>query len=207
MPPEGQGSPDAKGDTASFAPVDLTDGRKPWEWRSRWSPEARRMMALEASYLTLLLFLGPVLLLLLATGRFGDWDSGNMALASRPAAAWLGGLLGGTIFGIKWLYHTAAKGSWHEDRRLWRLLTPHVSGGLACSFAILAGSGLIAIFDRQSFTSVGVNFGFGFVVGYFSDAAIAKLAELAEVLFGPTKAGKRGGDKDGGDQGSGSPRQ
>lgn len=38
--------------------------------------------------------------------------------------AGLGGLLGGLVFCGKWLYHSIAKGRWHQDRRMWRFL-PH----------------------------------------------------------------------------------
>ena len=39
--------------------------------------------------------------------------------ANRYALLAGGGLLGGTVYGGKWLYHAVAKGLWHEDRKLW----------------------------------------------------------------------------------------
>jgi hypothetical protein len=101
--------------------------------------------------------------------------------------ALLGGVLGGTLFSIKWLYHVVAKNLWNIDRRLWRLFTPYLSGALALAFVVLMGSGLLVIFDQKALASVWVCFGLSFLVGYFSDNATAKLSEVARTLFGTTK--------------------
>ena len=112
------------------------------------------------------------------------------SLTSRQVLfAWLGGILGGTLYAIKWLYHVVAKNLWNSDRRLWRLFTPHVSGGLATVFIILLGSGLVTIVDPDAMASIWVCFGMSFLIGYFSDNATAKLTEVAETLFGRTDRG------------------
>ena len=105
--------------------------------------------------------------------------------------AWLGGTFGGTMFDIKWLYHSVAKQIWHQDRRLWRVFTPHISGGLAFVVVALISSGLLRVFDRYATESKSLVFGLAFLVGYFSDNSIAKLAEVAGTIFGSVRANKK----------------
>jgi hypothetical protein len=102
--------------------------------------------------------------------------------------AWLGGTLGGTLFDLKWLYHSVAKQQWHLDRRLWRLFTPHISGGLAFVMIALISSGVFRVFDNTATKSCSLVVSVSFLVGYFSDSAIAKLTEIAETLFGTSRA-------------------
>ena len=97
--------------------------------------------------------------------------------------------MGGTIFAIKWLYHSVARGIWHEDRRLWRLWTPWISLGLAFVFWALMSSGLLKIFNPAAMSSELTTLSLGFLIGYFSDAATAKLAEVANTLFGVVRNG------------------
>jgi hypothetical protein len=96
--------------------------------------------------------------------------------------------MGGVLFDLKWLYHTVARGLWNQDRRLWRVFTPHISGGLSCFFLALVASGVLRIFDTKATDALSLVIGLGFLVGYFSDSAIAKLTEVAETLFGTTRA-------------------
>ena len=88
---------------------------------------------------------------------------------------------------MKWLYHSVAKHIWNEDRTLWRSFTPLISGGL--SFAVLAmiNSKLFGIFDSQLTASIPRSAAVAFLVGFFSDNTIAKLAEIAESIFGTTR--------------------
>ena len=94
--------------------------------------------------------------------------------------AWIGGTFGGLVFAGKWLYHTVARGYWNLDRRLWRVLTPHLSGILALFIVIIFSSD---IFNECQTYSIHKSCGIGFLVGYFSDNAIGKLSELANVFF------------------------
>src|SRR5215213_6161422 len=49
-----------------YAPVELTDDRQPYEWKTRWpDSRARSKIRREAWYLAFLLFLVPVALVLL----------------------------------------------------------------------------------------------------------------------------------------------
>jgi peptidoglycan biosynthesis protein MviN/MurJ (putative lipid II flippase) len=117
------------------------------------------------------------------------------AVLLRYAFAWLAGILGGTLYDAKWLYHTVARQLWHQDRRIWRLFTPHISGGLAFVVISLVASGLLRIFDRRAVESNAMVIGVGFLVGYFSDSAVAKLAEIAETLFGTNRSKEKHRDK------------
>jgi hypothetical protein len=96
-------------------------------------------------------------------------------------------MLGGTLFAIKWLYHVVAKELWNLDRRLWRLFTPHISGGLAFAVIALVSSGILRMFDAEALSRNSVVVGLGFLVGYFSDSAVAKLTEISEALFGTSR--------------------
>jgi hypothetical protein len=109
------------------------------------------------------------------------------ATITRYALAWLGGTLGGTLFSIKWLYHVVAKQLWHLDRRLWRLFTPHLSGGLAFAVFTMVSSGILSIFNTTATSSPSLIVGSSFLVGYFSDNATAKLHEVAVTLFGTNR--------------------
>jgi hypothetical protein len=174
---------------ASFAPADLTDGRNPGDFCSRYQdPQAKREITLEATYLGLLIIAIPCLMIFLWLGYPKDWSGisdSRYTPILKYGFAWLSGALGGTLFDVKWLYHSVAKTKWHEDRRLWRLFIPHLSGGLAFACIALISSRIIPIIDIQSLSSV---VGIAFMVGYFSDHAIAKLTEIAENLLGSNRS-------------------
>jgi hypothetical protein len=176
------------GPDATFAPGDLTDGRRPGEWRSRYEAAAWKHIWVEASYLLAIMVVTLALLLLTWLKYFqAMWHltPEDATTFGRYMFCWLGGTLGGTLFAMKWHYHSVAKLLWHLDRRLWRYLTPHISGGLAfASLAVIqsfggSGSGFPATNARA--------LAVGFLIGFFSDNALAKLAEIAETLLGPTK--------------------
>ena len=178
-----------------FAPADATDGRQLLDWQSRYTdPAARRGIRNEAWYLATLFFGAPLLALVLWLGCPKDWfditdDKYPMLLVY--GLAWAGGTFGGTMFDIKWLYHSVAKQTWHLDRRLWRIFTPHISGGLALVVVALISSGLLRVFDRGAIESKSLVFGVAFLVGYFSDNSIAKLAEVAGTLLGSVRTNKK----------------
>jgi hypothetical protein len=175
-----------------FAPADPTDGRELGDWRSRYDdPFARRVFWFEAAYLAALLITVPILVLVLWLGRPKAWlrvSDQTYKPVLKYGVAWLSGVLGGTLFDVKWLYHSVARQTWHLDRRLWRLFTPHLSGGLAFVVVALISSGMLRVFDRQALESMSMVLGIGFMVGYFSDSAVAKLSEIAETLFGASSA-------------------
>lgn len=180
-------------ETPEFAPVDITDGRAALDYESHYPPEVRKEMRGEIIYLGLLLLLSPILIVLLYTGvpnRFLLLDPNVYRKISLFGTAWMSGLIGGTLFDMKWTYHVIAKTIWHQDRKFWRILTPHISAGLAFGVVALMSSGIFKIFDRSALESHSVVVAISFLVGYFSDNAIAKLAEIAETLFGRSRTKK-----------------
>ncbi len=175
-----------------FAPDDPTDGRELLDWPSKYKdPDAKRGIRLEAAYLAVLLLGVPIAIVILWLDYPKYWlglSDQKYKSILKYGIAWLSGVLGGTLFDLKWLYHCVARLSWHMDRRLWRIFTPHISGGLAFAFVALISSGMLRIFDRQAVESLSLVVGVAFVVGYCSDMAVAKLTEIAETLFGASRA-------------------
>src|SRR5580698_1230801 len=137
-----------------FGASDPTDNRKLLEWRSRYPAEASKEIKFEAAYLGALLFATPLLLVAFyCHAPYYFWRVINTPLqqsVARYGLAWIGGTLGGTLFAIKWLYHVVARELWNLDRRLWRLFTPHISGGLAFAVIALVSSGMMKIFDAKA---------------------------------------------------------
>jgi len=171
--------------TTSFAPADPTDGRPVGVWRTRYEPEAWPYIRKEACYVGLMIIAIAVMIVCIRFDFFG-------LLAIPPSIkkltyAWIGGTLGGTLFSTKWLYHSVARNLWNQDRFLWRIFTPHISGALAFSFILLISSGIISLFSPAAMEKNNAVFGFSFLIGYFSDSAIAKLTEIANTIFGATQ--------------------
>jgi hypothetical protein len=175
-----------------FGASDPTDNRRLLEWKSRYPPEARKEIRVEAFYLGAILFGTPWLLVgfhaHLPYMFWRDVSPSSQEAVSRFGLAWVGGMLGGTLFAIKWLYHVVARELWNLDRRLWRLFTPHISGGLAFGVIVLVSSGVLKIFDSRAANSHATIVGLAFLVGYFSDSAVAKLTEIADTLFGTSRS-------------------
>lgn len=171
-----------------FAPADYTDGRKPLQWETKYPPAARKKITLEAIYVAGIFILCSVavFVLLFEGDSILSSNSQPQKLLSH-LYGWLGGTIGGTLFSIKWLYHSVAKLLWHEDRRLWRVFIPHISGAVAFFTILLIGSGILQIFNPDLVKNPTGVLGFAFLIGYFSDKALAKLAETADTLFGVTK--------------------
>jgi hypothetical protein len=169
-----------------FAPDAPTDGRKLYEWESRWPKPARQCMQREFVYLIFIL-VGPCVALALHISKVL-----HMPLEILGALA---GISGGSAFAIKWFYHSIAKGLWHLDRCYWRIITPIVSGVIAFFSAILVRSDMLNIFNLNTFEKPLNIIILGFVAGYFSDSAIAKFAEVAASLFGQTSSIKKGSDR------------
>lgn len=171
----------------SFAPDDSQDGRLTGEWQTRYDKKAWRNITGEAAYLVVLLFVVPLILFALwsrAAAPYLDLSPERYDVFCRFVFVGLGGVVGGTLFGMKWLYHVVARGLWHEDRRLWRFLTPLISGTLAFSIGVLISSDIFGAFDPAALQTGSSAFAIGFLVGYFSDTALAKLSEVARSLFG-----------------------
>lgn len=161
---------------------DPSDGRKPGDWTSRYNKDgAMGKIYFEAGYLLTLLIIVCIIAITLGIQCKNQFIKCDFALSPTVHSycfAWVGGMLGGIVFASKWLYHTVAKGIWNIDRRLWRVLSPLLSGVLAVMFVVI-----ICCFNTIEVFSIQKSCGIGFLVGYFSDTAIGKLSELANVFF------------------------
>lgn len=177
---------------SGFAPYDLTDGRNQGSWQSRYDPQALIAIKWEKRYLIAVLLISLFLPLLMGVlfSVYSKNISIDLSNIKKYFFAWAGGTLGGTMFSAKWLIHTIAKNTWNIDRQLWRILTPHLSAALALVFVILINSQMLSITPPTSLT-IHKCYGIGFLVGYFSDNAIGKLTELAQVVFGSGISNKK----------------
>ena len=189
----------SKKTTVSFAPADPTDGRLAGAWRTRYDDEALPYIWKEAYYVGALLILIPSITICIHQDFFGLLDIPTSI--KKYSYAWIGGCLGGTLFSTKWLYHSVARNVWNQDRLLWRVFTPHISGALAFSFILLISSGIINLFSPTAMNKHDAVFGLSFLIGYFSDSAIAKLTEIANTMFGatqkePPKVSEKASDKE-----------
>lgn len=177
---------------SGFGQADPTDNRDVLDWKSKYAdPDARKEIRQEAGYLGVLLLGAPVAILILWLRWPQTWlgiPDQRYNVVLRYGLAWVAGTLGGAIFDLKWLYHVVARQLWHQDRRLWRIFTPHISGGVAFGVVALVESDLIRIFDRTIMSRSVAVVGLSFLIGYFSDSSIAKLTELADTLFGTTRS-------------------
>src|SRR5262249_47510595 len=100
-------------------------------------------------------------------------DSFNIAVGGLTA-----GIVGGTTNSIKWLYHVVGRNLWNQDRLLWRIYTPFLSGTMSLFLMFGISSGLITIFSKEAVSDVRMILAIGFLSGYFSDNAFGKMAEI-----------------------------
>lgn len=181
-------SEDDGSEEEGFAPVDLTDGRNDYEWESKWPPDAWRGIRFEGVYLTILLITLPVTTVAIwrqvPRNWLGDISSEEYDFLALRVYSIVGGILGGTLFSMKWLYHSVAHGRWHRDRRLWRFMTPMIAGGLAFAMLLLATADIVPLIDTEKLAEPQATLGVAFLVGYFSDNAIGALANFANSVLG-----------------------
>jgi hypothetical protein len=171
----------------AFAPANPTDNRALYDFASRWPSDARRAQCREGCYLGALaaVGLGGLFALLICTRVTLE-----PKINSCIALAFSAGLLGGTVFCLKWWYHSIAKGIWNLDRRAWRIAVPWQGALVAVFVHVLFKSDLLGFLNPTALDKIHNILAFGFIVGYFSDSAIAKLAEIAESLFGASRGGR-----------------
>lgn len=169
-----------------------TDGREPYDWESKYPLEARKKMKGEAIYIGVVLFFSLVGLFLNWCGIFsnllkvGAEQVVSSEVFEGTILYFFSGLLGGTIFGIKYFYRVVARGYWTQDRRYWRIFSPWVSSCIALVVGCMVVSGYI---NADQNPSIAVGTCIGFIAGYFADEAVGKMSEVATALFGSnTKA-------------------
>lgn len=188
-----QATPDAKDEhhAKNALEGDPTDGRDAYDWESRYPREARIQYYWEAAYVGALLVLAMILLAVNWLGwpsRVIGLQADDQLVLTRYSYYAVSGLLGGTVFGGKYLYRVVARGYWSEDRRLWRLLSPWLSVAVAFAVGTFVEAGWLSLKSPERPPTI---IGIGFLVGYFSDSALAKMQELADVLFGATVAASK----------------
>lgn len=178
-----------------IAPVktdEYTDGRKLWEWESKFPSDAQKEIKFEARMLIITLVLA-----LLITGIFLGLGNTSfeivLPLGETPPTLFINctllstfftGCVGGITFSIKWLVHTAATGKWHMDRRYWRLLVPWIGGVYALVVLALFDAGLFARGNSETASFSAVSPALAFLVGYFSDGVSGLLSNVANAVFG-----------------------
>lgn len=177
------------GEAISDPTIGLDDGRKPWEWQTKFPPEAKKLINREAWVAG-----GYLALFLMATfacaGFQGKTFEFNIApnvafvLDTKLLAIFFTGALGGTTFSIKWLMHSVAKGKWHVDRFLWRIFVPLVGGVYAVIVSNLFSGGLIGGGQPKQDGSIATITALAFLVGYFSDGVSGLLTNVANAVFG-----------------------
>ena len=147
---------------------DYTDGRRPYEWESKFPDEAKKHIRRES------IVLAVALVVLVCLTGVALTLSGNPSVLSttisidlRMAVLFFCGAVGGTTFSIKWLIHSVAKGSWHLDRRLWRLFVPLVGGVYACAVLTLLDSGMILGHSADVSRGTASAASMAFLIGYF----------------------------------------
>jgi len=174
---------------------DPTDGREAYEWVTHYPRIAWLQIIWEAIYLVVIFFIS--LFIIFATWR--GWACSFLSVSPEeafPLKKYLyyatSGMLGGAAFGIKYFYRVVARGYWHQDRIIWRLKSPLLSMALAFVVGALIDASLIPTqgpISGAAFVSI------GFLVGYFADKAIAKMYEIADVIFGASATKKAGNGK------------
>ena len=164
-----------------------TDERKAYEWKSKWCDDSSKKIRVDAIYIAIVFIFTIILIISIWKGTLfqiiaSDCSHCDISEFNKFAYMFVGGLFGGTIYGIKYLYKVVARGWWHLDRRLWRIFSPWLSGGVALAFGTLFDSGIVGL-SINTDTASGY-FAIGFISGYFADRAVAKMQEVADTIFG-----------------------
>lgn len=167
-----------------------TDGRKPYDWQSKYPQEARAEMRIEAIYIGIILIVSLLGLLLNWCGVFRCFigiDSTKGVAFEGIVLYFFSGLLGGTIFGIKYFYRVVARGYWTQDRKYWRIFSPWIS---ACVALVVGGMAVSGYINAAQTPSTATGLCVGFIAGYFADEAVGKMSEVAAALFGSSGKSK-----------------
>jgi hypothetical protein len=171
---------------------EYTDGRKLWEWESKFPQEAQENIKLEARWLILSLF-ATLLVAGFFLGLGGTSFEFSLPIGETPPTlsinckvlgTFFTGCVGGVTFSIKWLVHSAATGKWHLDRRYWRLLVPWIGGVYALVVLALFDAGLFARAGSGVGSFSTISPALAFLVGYFSDGVSGLLSNVANAVFG-----------------------
>ncbi len=98
----------------------------------------------------------------------------------------IGGFLGGWVYDAKWFYRVTARGRsnqykfpWHPHKFYWRVLTPFLTALVAFCTYLLATEDFLPIAIKHK-DSAHTAFAVCFLLGYFSDLVLSRLAAWAE---------------------------
>lgn len=173
----------------------LRDGRDAGEWETSYSRKALFQIYCELFYLLGLLVFSMYLLFntlfyAKCAENCGCAQASPTCLDSDQAywvAVALGGTIGGTSFALKWHYHSVAKRIWHQDRLVWRITAPIISGVLATFVIMMIRSEIIPLLSVEKLKGIFAGTSFSFFLGLFSDNLLASLQNLAAQMFGTLK--------------------
>jgi len=178
---------DANNDTS-----DATDGREPYDYKSKYPAEALTEIKYEGIYLLFILLFSLFML-------FASWAEilppvrnftpAQVVTMKKYAYYAFAGMLGGITFGIKYFYRVVARGSWHQDRRVWRLMSPFIATVVAFITGALVESNMA--YENHHFIGGATAVSIGFMAGYFADEAVGKMYEIATVVFGKSATQKK----------------
>jgi len=175
-----------------FNTLDNTDGRKQYEFKSKYPDDIQKEIKEEGCILFLILFLALMILLLNYIGcfhKFFDCEADSQYIEIQKYIYYsVAGMLGGIIFGMKYYYRVVARGYWHQDRKAWRLMSPFIAMVIAFITGTLIESGF---FGGQTPKSSAAIVSIGFLAGYFADEAVGKMYEVANVIFGKAQTDKK----------------
>jgi hypothetical protein len=197
---------EAEQDARASEEDNALDYRRLGDWHSRYAISAWRQIFFEFGYLVTVLAACTVVLFWIGyvVGPPAPLDARAFSFLGiqleyprdRTFLLWLtvglSGVVGGSCFALKFLYHAVAKGEWNRDRILWRLIVPALSGAVALSVSMLVASGVIALIDSRFFSNFYGAVGAGWLIGYFSDNVLAALQKLAGRWFGTVDEPKGG---------------
>lgn len=174
---------------------DPTDGRKQYEWKTRYPSDARIKIRVETIYLFIIFFVSLFLIFANWKGWFGllfSLSTDDTLTFKKYAYYALSGMLGGITFGMKYFYRVVARGFWNQDRIIWRIMSPFI----AMTVSLIVGMMIDASFltAKQPITSTAI-VSIGFLAGYFADEAVGKMYEVACVIFGKSSSTKAGDGK------------
>lgn len=171
---------------------DPTDGRKPFDWTSSYPPAARKEIRYESWYLIIIFicsFIASCFGCVNITLPSLTYESLTMNKFVLFASS---GMFGGSVFGMKYFYRVVARGYWHQDRRIWRLMSPLMAMAVAFIIGTMIDASLITTTKPLSNTAI---ISVGFLSGYFADDAVGKMYEIANVIFGKSSSTKAGDGK------------
>ena len=150
-----------------------TDGRKQYDWESKYPECAQKEMKKEAIYIAIILIIAFSLLIFIVGGLIDK--VGNLIGLEAKKTASLEGVI------IYFFSGVVSRGYWSQDRKYWRFFSPWISACVAFVVGCMVLSGYINATQTQSFAA---EICVGFITGYFADEAVGKMSEVATALFG-----------------------